>query len=171
MTGRPRARAFDPEDEASGRAYLLRLLKIRERSEREAADKLLVKGFTPRVVASTLAYARRARLIDDALFARLWVAGRIKRPLGARRLRWELRRKGIAPPLIEKALAVAGAGMREEDVVRALVRSRIARLSGSPSRKIKERLYRFLARRGFSQEIIMDVLDREVSDDETIDDA
>ena len=170
MTGRGRARAFDPDDEQRARGYLARLLKVREHSEREVRDKLALKGFTPRVQERVLAYAREARLVDDALFARLWVASRIKRPFGARRLRWELEHKGIAPSLIEEALSVAAAGYREEDVVRDLVRARVARMKGTPAQTVKERLYRLLTRRGFKHGIIFDVLRQEVSDDETPDD-
>jgi len=171
MSDRRRSRPLDPNDEGQARAYMLRLIKFRERSELELRAKLAQKGFTPQVEEAVLMYAKRSRLVDDALFARLWVTGRIKRPFGVRRLRWELRRKGIAPSLIEEALSVATQGVREVDAVRDLVRSRSARMSGVPARKVKERLFRALTQRGFSHDVIMEVLREEVPDYETSDDA
>ncbi len=170
MTARTRARAFDPNDAQRARVYAVRLIKFRERSERELRDKLALKGFSPQAEEAAVAYAKRSGLVDDALFARLWVAGRIKRPFGARRLRWELRRKGIAPSLIEEALSVATEGVREEDVVRGLVRARRGRMKGVPVLKVKERLFRTLTRSGFKREIIFDVLRQEFPDHETSDD-
>jgi len=164
-----RPRSFDPDDAEAARAYTVRLIKFRERSERELRDKLALKGFSPQAVEAAVAHAKRSRLVDDALFARLWVAGRIKRPLGVRRLRWELRRKGIAPSLIEEALSVAQ-GSPEEEVVRDLVRRRLSRMKGVPVLKAKERLFRMLAQRGFKREVIFDVLQQELPDHETPDD-
>ena len=170
MTARARGRATDPDDGERARAYVVRVIKFRERSERELRDKLALKGFSPQAGEAAVAYAKRSGLVDDALFARLWVAGRIKRPFGARRLRWELRRKGIAPSLIEEALSVATQGVPEEDVVREWVRSRLSRMKGVPVLKVKERLFRTLTRRGFKHEIIFDVLRQELPDHETPDD-
>ncbi len=172
MTVRRRSRVPDPDDEQRARAYVVRLIRVRERSERELRDRLALKGFSPQVEEATVTYARRAGLVDDALFARLWVAGRIKRPLGARRLRWELRRKGIAPSLIEEALSVATQGaLSEEGVVRRLVQERVRRLKGVGREKMKARLFALLTRRGFSREIIFDVLRQELPDDEASDDT
>jgi len=171
MSARSRGRSFDPDDEQLARAYVLRLIKLRERSERELRDKLLLKGFSPKAEEAAVAHAKRSGLVDDALFARLWVAGRIRRPFGARRLRWELRRKGIAPSLIEEALSVAAGGRTEEEAVRDLVRARLTRMEGVPVLKAKERLARMLMRRGFPQETIFEVLNQELPDHETAHDT
>ena len=172
MSARARPRGFDPHDELLAREYIVRLITFRERSEQELRAKLALKGFVPQVGESALAHAKRSGLVDDALFARLWVASRIKRPFGVRRLRWELRRKGIAPSLIEEALSVAAQGdVCESDRVRDLVRARLARMRGVPARKVKERLFRTLTQRGFTHDIILDVLRQEVPDHETSDDT
>ncbi len=172
MTVRRRSRALNPDDEQRARAYAVRLISIRAYSERELRDRLALKGFSRQVEEAVAAYAKKSGLIDDALFARLWVASRIKRPLGVRRLRWELRRKGIAPSLIEEALSVATQeALSEEEVVRRLVKERVCRLKGVGREKMKARLFALLTRRGFSREIIFDVLRQELPEDEASDDT
>jgi regulatory protein len=166
-----RPRAVDPNDEKAARAYVFRLIKIRERSEQELRDKLALRGFSRQAEDAVLAFCRRAGLVDDALFARLWVASRIRRPMGVRRLRWELRRKGIAAPVIEEALSAAAQGVDEKKMVRAFVRAKRNKFKGLTREKIRQRLYSALARRGYAPEMIFEVLLQELPDHETSDDA
>jgi len=109
--------------------------------------------------------------VDDALFARLWVASRIKRSLGVRRLRWELRRKGIAGPVIEEALSAAAQGVDENKTVRAFVRAKLKKSKGLTREKVRQRLYSALTRRGYSPDMIFEVLQQELPGHETSDDA
>lgn len=135
------------KDAASARAYALRLIKFRARTEKEIRDKLALKKYEPAVLEATVDFLKRSALLDDALFARLWVDGRIKKPLGARRLRRELASKGIRREFIEAALAphLAGAPLALEE----LLRRKLKTMKITDIKKARARLYGFLCRRGF----------------------
>ena len=89
-------------------------------------------------------------LVDDAAFAAAWVDTRhAGRGLGRRALGAELRRKGVAPDLAERALAEV-TGEDEESAARALVERRLRSMTGLESAVQARRLAGMLARRGIA---------------------
>lgn len=137
----------EPE-ETRARRYLLQLLRYRPRSRAEAEDRLRKRGYSAKTIVVTLAWAEEAGLLDDAAFAKLWIADRLAhRPCGASLLRRELRERGIPPEAIEEALAQAG--LDEEGLARELAEERSARYRDLPPEERQEKLLAFLSRRGF----------------------
>jgi len=95
-------------------------------------------------------------LVDDSGFARAWVENRLAlHPRSGRALSQELRRKGIPPELAAQALA----GIDEEEAARRLAQSKAPRWRDCEQGEFEKRLGNYLARRGFSFEIIHSVLD------------
>jgi regulatory protein len=142
-------------DISGAKSYALRLIKFRPRSEKEIRDKLKLRSFDPAVIDQAVSSLKNSRMIDDTLFARLWVEGRIKRPLGIGRLRLELRRKGIENRIIEETLDKAKDGYDEDAVIRCLVERKSAQFKGLPEAKVKARIFGYLVRRGFSRDHVM----------------
>ncbi len=144
-------------EEERARAYLLRLFKHRPRSRYEALTRLQRKGFAREIIESVLEQAERARIVDDARFAQLWVEDRLsRRPRSRRALERELRAKGIAPEHIQRA--IERAGLDEEALAKRLVTERLPKLRSLDGPTRLRRLVGFLRRRGFSQETIRHVL-------------
>jgi len=99
--------------------------------------------------------------VDDRAFALQWVQARIARGYGAARLRIELRLRGVAPVLIEAALA--GRDTEGElDQARVMARRRHAALLRSGPARAPLRLRDYLLRRGFSGSVVARVV-REVA--------
>ncbi len=145
-------------EEERARAYLLRLWKHRPRSRYEALMRLRQRGFSQEIVESVLAQASRAGIVDDARFAQLWVEDRLsRRPRSRHALERELRAKGVAPELIERALAHTK--LDEEALVKQLIAERLPRLRSSDAATRVRRLVGFLRRRGFSEKTIRRALD------------
>jgi regulatory protein len=95
--------------------------------------------------------------LDDAAFARRWVVQRASRGYGATRLRNELRARGVAPSLIEAALAaLPDDGVL--DSARATARRRLAALSRAPGERLAARLRDHLMRRGFPASVVSRVV-------------
>lgn len=139
------------------REAALRLLKYRPRSEKEISDHLSRKGFARPVVEEVIRRLREQRLLDDREFARFWVENRRDfSPSGVYRLRYELRRKGVPDEVIAEALE--GIDF-EEEAYRAAV-SRAHRFKNLPWPEFSRKLGGFLARRGFSYDIIKEVVAR-----------
>ncbi len=112
------------------------------------------------MVRETLSFLKAKRFVDDDAFARMWIESRIKKPLGLRRLRQELQGKGIDASIIEERLREIKKGYREETVVAQLIGQKLEKLKGIDPRKAKSRIYGYLARRGFSPEVIIDSLNQ-----------
>ncbi len=140
--------------------YAFLLLKFRLRSEKELFYRLTRKKFEPAVIKKIIAFLKEKGFLDDNEFARSWIASRAKRPFGPRRLRQELRLKGVAKDIIETELAKISAVYPEEEVVGRAARIRFEKLRGLEPAKAKRRIYEYLLRRGFSPDVIRDALEQ-----------
>ena len=153
-------------DFSQAKAYALRLVKFRPRSQKEIIEKLTGRGFGSDIIGMTVVFLKKAKVIDDALFADLWVKARIKKPLGFARLRYELKAKGIEKDTIEEVLDKAKEGYCEEEIVRGIIKNKAKSMQKLPVDKIRSRLYSYLIRRGFSRPLVMQALFSEGIKDE-----
>lgn len=135
--------------------YIYRLLKIRFRSEKEARDKLREKGFSEPTVDEAVGYFKAIGLVDDRQFTRKWIASRLNKPFGIHRIRFELKEKGITPDLIKEELGQAMPEHSEMDVAARLAKHQALKHRDIPREKVKQRVYGYLLRRGFSPAIVM----------------
>ena len=141
------------------RDYAFLLLKFRLRSENELSGRLKRKKFPEETVKEVVAFLKEKRFIDDSLFAKVWLNSRLKRSLGLRRIRQELRQKGIEKGVIETELGKVK-GYYEAETVLELAKERLGKLKAVEPVKAKRRVYEFLLRRGFSPEIVIDTLNQ-----------
>lgn len=131
-------------------SWAIRQLARRMRTAGEIQDGLSRKGFDHETVAAVVGRLEDERYIDDAEFASVWVRSRsTTRHYGSRRLKQELRRKGVADHLVEKALAEHLPRWREEELAVVAARRRAATI-GDKGRKGKAVLYRYLMARGYT---------------------
>ena len=150
-----RLRALDAVEQAHERA--LTLLSYRPRSADEIRQRLGAAGFSEDAVAAAIERLTSAGLLDDLAFARYWVESRGQfSPRGARALRFELRRKGIPDAVATEALG----DLDEAALAYHVGRKRLERLRHLDEAAQRKRLGDYLHRRGFSYEIVSEVLDR-----------
>lgn len=149
-----RAESFD-----KARDYAFFLLKFRLRSEDEIIQRLRKKKIPEDTIKEVTSFLREKRFVDDNNFAQAWLNSRLKRPLGLRRIRQELSQKGIAKGVVETEIAKVK-DYSETEVVSDLARERLNKLKGIELVKAKRRLYGYLIRRGFSPEVVIDVLNQ-----------
>lgn len=145
-------------DEEKARAYAFLLLKFRLRSENELEARLKQKGFSEQISKDTVNFLKEKEFIDDRVFAKGWVASRLKRPFGLRRIKQELAQKGLDKEIIEDSLAQAKKDYKEGQIVRQLAGQRFSRLKGIEPQKARMRVYAYLLRRGFSPDIVNDIV-------------
>lgn len=145
--------------------YAFLLLKFRLRSEQELRGRMKQKKFPAEVIEPTIRFLKDKKFLDDSQFSRAWIDSRLKRSIGLRRVKNELRQKGIRPALIEEAAGAAAEGYSEDETVQDLIRRRAMTLKGLDGAKAKQRIYAFLIRRGFSQDVIVDNLNRILKDE------
>lgn len=143
----------------SARSQALRLLKFRPRTESELRDRLTRKGHRSEAIDSVLAEFRQKGWVDDAKFARLFVAQKVlSKPVGRRMLLSKLRQKGIAPELAESAVNTGTEGEDELEKARQLAVDRVERMKGLERAAVERRLFGFLSRRGFSGDVVYKVI-------------
>jgi regulatory protein len=156
-----RARRAGVDDPAEVLAAAARLLEARPRSADEVRRRLRDAGYRPELVEGAVSRLAELGYLDDEAFARAWVESRDRaRPRGARVLRDELRRKGVAGPTVEAVLAARDdqADDAEEDAderaAAALLERRAASLARIADPRLRrQRAYALLARNGFDPEI------------------
>ncbi len=133
----------------------LRLLSSRARSKSEIRTRLAMRGMDPQTIAGEVDRLERAGLVDDAEFARAWVARRqLSAPRGKRMLRYELLGRGIDPE--EATRVTADVDDREVALEAARRKSRSWKLSDFED--FSTRLGGFLQRRGFTFEVSSEVV-------------
>lgn len=159
VAARQRARRRDDP-----RAVALRLLAVRPRSTQELADRLRVKGFAPARVAEVLRELTEHGLLDDAQVALALIESALRRkPVGRKALLWKLRRLKIPAAVAEAALARAAPHAEEQVRARAAAEAKLTKLRqrqpGISWSALESRLGRFLLSRGFSSEVVHDLLD------------
>jgi regulatory protein len=139
----------DADPEAVARAICLRQLTAGPRTKAQLAEALARRAVPSDVAERVLDRFEDVGLIDDAAFAAAWVGSRhAGRGLARRALASELRRRGVADPVIEDA--VAGLDPDQElATARALVARRLPGTRGLPLETRLRRLGGMLARKGY----------------------
>jgi len=138
----------------------LKFLSYRPRSEKEIKDwfkKKMVGIETQKLIEKKL---RQYNYLNDEEFARWWIEQRTTfRPSGARLIALELRQKGVSKDLIAKLLDSYLAKDTEHEMAKRVVEKKMKSLRHLHKPvEIKQKLTAVLARRGFSWEIIREVL-------------
>ncbi len=131
------------------RASCLRLLERGPRTRAELTAALAKKGVPDDAAEQVLSRFTEVGMIDDALFASLWVTSRHRgRGLASRALSQELRRKGVDGEVAQAALEELDPE-QELATARALVQRRLAGTRGlTPDAQVR-RLAGMLARKGY----------------------
>jgi len=149
----------DPLQAAQSYAY--RLLSVKERSLREMEERLKAKGFADDCILKVIEHLKRNNFINDGKYAQEWVkASSTYRPKGVFAIKKELARKGLDASLVEEALKDPEAGYDEYEVARSLAAKKMKSMGETGKMKIKKNVYGLLARRGFSFEVINDIVDK-----------
>ncbi len=142
--------------------YAFLLLKFRLRSEQELKVRLKRKKFSDETIKAVVTFLKEKDFLNDRVFTKTWLQSRIKKPLGLRRLTQELKIKGIDKELIDNSVAEVKKNYNEEAIVSSIIKDKFEKLKGVDPQKAKARIYSYLLRRGFSPDVIIDVLNREV---------
>ncbi|WP_339266160.1 RecX family transcriptional regulator [Paenibacillus sp. FSL K6-1330] len=149
------------------RAYVeaLNHLARKPRTAKEITQRLQQKGFEPSSVETTLERLEKDKLIDDALYAKMWTEQRMtSHKKGRLWVKQELRQKGIGTELISEALGEISADAELESAL-AVGRKKWQQTHGEMlDRKRKTGAY--LMRRGFGGDQVRQVLKRLVDEDQ-----
>jgi regulatory protein len=165
-----------------------RFLELRSRSVEEVRRHLIEASFPAELVEGVITRLEDVGLLDDEVFARLWVESRDRsKPRGQIALRRELALKGIDRETAEAILAeraesaqAVGAGRGDnasEDgtadetaAMRLLAKNRASLQRVADPRTRRSRAYALLARNGFDPDVCREVSARAAGMDDGADD-
>ncbi len=145
----------DESEAAYSRA--LRLLNRRDYTEAEVRQRLLRQGLAETLVREVIERLRRAGLINDQRYAQNWVENRTEhRPRSRRALAFELKARRIPASTLESVLEGADDDL---NAYRAALKQAVKyRNLAWPD--FRQKMYAFLARRGFSYETSVSAVKR-----------
>lgn len=146
---------------AKAKVRALDYLAYKPRTEFEVRRKLQQKDYDAPVIEQVVAYLHDRGYLDDVQYAEEYVQRRFSnKGYGPVRLQEELRRRGIDRALAERAIDDLFAEENELAAAREAAeknRSRLAR--EEDPRKRRDKLYRYLRRRGYTYDAIRQVID------------
>lgn len=137
--------------------YAFWLLKLRDRSVGEMEEKMKSKEYSSQEIKETIDFLIAKNFLDDERFARNFV--RFKKslkPTGKYYLQNKLRQKKIDNEIIEKVL---GENIDESEEVEEAANNWLRKNKKVPQKKLYEKLSRYLVSRGFSWEIVKEVVE------------
>jgi len=141
--------------------YAVRLLGLRSRSRVELGRCLKTRKLDQSIVEAVLDELERLGYLDDREYARRLAEEAVKTGrLGPAAIRVKLRQQGISDEVAEDAVEKAMAGADEEELALRVAEKRLRSMEGLERHTRRRRLQAFLGRRGFSGEIIYNVLQR-----------
>jgi regulatory protein len=176
-TGLPRdaEREPDADPESVARQICLHKLEHAPRTRAELAATLSDRGVPDDVAQTVLSRFSEVGLIDDALFAQMWVASRHRgKGLAGRALGQELRRKGVDDDDVREALAAIDPE-EEAATARSLVDRKLRTTRGLATDARTRRLVGMLARKGYpaglAYRVVKEALADEGADDGSVPDT
>ena len=132
--------------------YVLKLLAIRDYSEYELRCKMQAKAFSEQEIEQTIAKCQEKNWQNDFRFCEYFLLSRVHKGYGLQRIKQELQQKGIQNEVMQHAL-------EQSDIDwYALAQQTLAKkfpdYATVSDFKTKQKMWRFLLSRGFSQEEI-----------------
>ena len=152
-------------EEASLRTYdrAVTMLAARGRASRDLERLLVAKGEPVELARNAIERLTREGIVDDAAFARSFVRSKSAGAgLAKRRLEQELGRRGVDRGVVTEAIdeVFSEEQVDEAAAAEALARKRQRSLTNLDPLARRRRLYAFLARRGYSPDVIGSALAR-----------
>jgi regulatory protein len=139
----------------------LRYLSYRARSEKEIEDYLIKKEFNKQTIRQTIKKLEKYDYINNKKFSKSWIENRKNRLKGPYLIKSELIRKGIDGKKIEQYL---NSCYNQEEQLRVGIKAGQKRLSKKrldlENYKESQKIFRYLAQRGFDYDIIKDVINK-----------
>jgi regulatory protein len=141
----------------------VRILANRDHSKNELKKKLQKRGFASRSINSVLAECERFGYIDDKRTARIYILQLKRKCFGKRYIQQALKKKRLSGAAIEEILSQNYPGDDEyEHAGRLLEKKKRTFAREADPKKKSDKIYRFLYSRGFSPEVISDLIRNDV---------
>ena len=137
----------------------LHLISIRPRSAAELKERFKREGYFDETIDESLDYLLKNGYLNDALFAEKFARSKLqKKDIGESSLRFELHKKGISKSIIESIIKKIYGETPELDIALKAGKKKLRTIRTTDDIAKKRKLYQFLAQRGFSADVIRQVI-------------
>jgi len=137
------------------------LLATRSRTEKEIVSSLQKNAYPEQIIARVMARLTEAGYLNDADFAEHWASSRTNKGLGSRRIRMELRQKGVSQEEIDAALSALDSNDVIDGAIKIAEKSARGKDLSSPADR--QKIMAALARRGYDFSIAKQALNQLIS--------
>lgn len=134
----------------------MHLLGDMDRTEAVLREKLRQGGYTQEIIDRAIEYVKSFGYLDDARYAENFVRSRQKSK-SRKEIRAVLLQKGVSSDLVENAFENCSDEGGEQEAVRVLMRKKKFNPKTADDRD-KQKIYAYLARKGFGYETIRQVI-------------
>jgi len=139
----------------------LRFLSYRPRSKKEVEEKLLNKKAPQNIIDAVVGKLTEQKFLDDVEFAKWWIEQRTKvRPRAFKVIKFELKQKGISEETIDNLQLT----IDDLENAKKLLSKKLERYKDMEKGERYQKLAQFLARRGFSWEVVKKSIDEVFSE-------
>lgn len=148
---------------------VLKTLNRRPHTTFEIKTKLLKKGFKSLAINTAIEKASELKILDDKNTAEIYISELSNKGYGKRKIVQSMKQKGIDPDTILELTSNLCQNGKEEEKARDIFYKKLNFLKRNKSlteQKIKERLFRFMQGKGFSNDIIFGLLEKISSEHE-----
>lgn len=149
--------------DSSGKYYIavIKLLTRRPHSEKEVIDYLLKKKAPQDILQAVVNKIKKEHFLDDLRFSRWWVQSRTRyKAKSDLVIRMELRKKGVDPEIVIKALSEKTDDYKTDFEKAGVVAAKyLKKISNLSKEKKYQRLGAYLSQKGFSYDTSKRVID------------
>lgn len=132
------------------------LLATRARTEKEIVDALHQNAYSDTTIARVMARLHEAGYINDSEFAEHWASSRTAKGIGARRIRMELRQKGVSQDEIDGAISAVDTDEMLSGAMKTAEKAARGKDLSSPADR--QKIMAALARRGYDYQLAKQAL-------------
>jgi regulatory protein len=143
----------------------IRLLSTRAHSCRELSLKLFKRGYPRKMIDNVISECKRLHLLNDNEFAINYIEELKNRGYGPRRISAALYKKGIDKELACSLLEETDSQEQQLERAKTALKRKMPTFNREQEpRKKREKIVRFLSGRGFSSDIIFQLLNQDEND-------
>lgn len=140
----------------------MKLLGTYPKTEKELKKYLKDKGYVWETICYVCDKLKEYKFLSDEMYAEMYIKANSKKK-GKRALEFELKQKGVASSIIREKLE----NLEQQDDACFVLAEKYIK-GKQKDEKTKQKLYRFLAGRGFDFELIYSAMNRIFKDEEFI---
>ena len=150
------------KDDEFGKTFdnSLKFISFRPRSEKELRSWFKRKEVGEETQKLVVKKLKHLGFLNDEEFAKWWIEQRTEfHPSGSRLIKMELKQKGISEDIISGFMNDDLRFKNEKELAKRVLEKKLPRLKNYKGQELRQKMQNLLAQRGFSWEVIKELVD------------